>query len=131
MLWNLEGKRIGALGLSFKPDTDDMRFSPAADIISALQQLGAEVQAFDPVAMPAAKKLLKGLKYVKDPYEAARSADALLILTEWSEFRELNLGRIKRLMKRPLIFDGRNIYDPKTMKELGFQYISIGRAPVQ
>ena len=131
VLWNLEGKRIGALGLSFKPDTDDMRFSPAADIISALQQLGAEVQAFDPVAMPAAKKLLKGLKYVKDPYEAARSADALLILTEWSEFRELNLGRIKRLMKRPLIFDGRNIYDPKTMKELGFQYISIGRAPVQ
>ena len=131
VLWNLEGKRIGALGLSFKPDTDDMRFSPAADIISALQRAGAEVQAFDPEAIPAAKKLLKGLKYVKDPYEAARSADALLILTEWSEFRELNLGRIKRLMKRPLIFDGRNIYDPKTMKELGFQYISIGRAPVQ
>lgn len=131
VLWNLEGKRIGALGLSFKPDTDDMRFSPAADIISALQRAGAEVQAFDPEAMPVAKKLLKELKCVKDPYEAARSADALLILTEWSEFRELNLGRIKRLMKRPLIFDGRNIYDPKTMKELGFQYISIGRAPVQ
>jgi len=131
VLWNLEGKRIGALGLSFKPDTDDMRFSPAADIISALQRAGAEVQAFDPEAMPVAKKLLKELKCVKDPYEAARSADALLILTEWSEFRELNLGRIKRLMKRPLIFDGRNIYDPKTMKKLGFQYISIGRAPVQ
>lgn len=131
VLWNLEGKRIGALGLSFKPDTDDMRFSPAAGIISALQRLGVEVQAFDPVAMPVAKKLLKGLKYVRDPYETARSADALLILTEWNEFRELNLSRIKRLMKRPLIFDGRNIYDPKIMKELGFQYISIGRAPVQ
>lgn len=131
VLWNLEGKRIGALGLSFKPDTDDMRFSPAADIISALQQLGAEIQAFDPVAMPVAKKLLKGIKCVKDPYETARSADALLILTEWNEFRELDLSRIKRLMKRPLIFDGRNIYDPKIMKELGFQYISIGRAPVQ
>ncbi len=130
VLWNLEGKKIGALGLSFKPDTDDMRFAPSVDILGALANQGAQIYAFDPEAMPLAKTLIKGLKCVKDPYETARAADALLILTEWNEFRELNLSRIKRLMKRPLIFDGRNIYDPKVMRDLGFQYISIGRAPV-
>ncbi len=129
-LWNLGGKKIGVLGLSFKPGTDDMRFAPSIDIIQSLQNEGALIQAFDPEAIPAAKAILNGLHYVENAYEAARGADALLCLTEWSEFREINLPKLKRLMKRPLIFDGRNMYDPKIMKELGFQYISIGRVPV-
>lgn len=129
-LWNLDGKRIGILGLSFKPETDDMRFAPSIDIIQDLQDQGAIIQAFDPEAIPAARIILNGLHYVKSAYEAARGVDALLCLTEWNEFREINLKKLKRLMKRPLIFDGRNMYDPKIMKDLGFQYISVGRMPV-
>lgn len=129
-VWNLEGKRIGVLGLAFKPETDDMRLAPAIDVIRALQSEGAVVRAYDPVAVPVARTLLNGIQYAKDGYEAARRADALLFLTEWNEFREMNLARLKRLMKRPLVFDGRNVYEPKVMKEAGFQYVSIGRPPV-
>jgi UDPglucose 6-dehydrogenase len=130
-LWNLNGKKIGVLGLSFKPDTDDMRFAPAIDIIRSLHDDGAEIHAFDPEAIPVAKTVLRDIRFAKNPYETARSADALLCLTEWKEFREIDLGRVRRLMKRPLIFDGRNMYDPKTMRDLGFEYVSIGRPAVR
>ena len=129
VLWNVKGKKLGVLGLSFKPDTDDMRFAPSIDIIQALRNEGAQIQAFDPEAIPVAKAMLNGLSYVSSSYEAARSSDALLILTDWSEFKEMSLPKIKRLMKRPLIFDGRNMFDPKAMKAIGFEYISIGRPP--
>ena len=126
-LWNLKDKKIGVLGLAFKPNTDDMRFAPSIDIINHLQKEGAKIRAYDPEAMENAKKVLKNAEYCKGPYEAAENADALLILTEWNEFKELDLGKIKNLMKNKMIIDGRNIYDPEEMKKLGFRYISIGR----
>jgi len=126
-LWNLKDKEIGILGLAFKPNTDDMRFAPSIDIISYLQKEGAKIKAYDPEAVENAKKLLKDVEYCKDPYEAAESADALLVLTEWNEFKELDLDKIKDLMKSKLIIDGRNIYNPEEMKKLSFKYISMGR----
>lgn len=130
VLWNLSGKRIGVLGLSFKPDTDDMRAAPSIDVIRALQGEGSDIRAFDPEAIPAARSFFRGVTYVKTPYEAARGADALLFLTEWKEFKELDFSKLKRLMKRPLIFDGRNMFDPKQMKGFGFEYVSVGRQTV-
>ncbi len=126
-LWNLKGKTIGVLGLSFKPNTDDMRFAPSIDIINALQGEGAKIKAYDPEATEGAKKILKEVDYCKDPYEAAKDANALLILTEWNEFKELDLEKIKSLMKDKLVIDGRNIYNPEEMKRLGFAYLSVGR----
>ena len=126
-LWILKKKRIAILGLSFKPNTDDMRFAPSIDIINALQKEGANIQAYDPEAMENAKKILKGVTYCKDAYEAAKGADALIILTEWNEFKELDLKKIKSLLNNPLIIDGRNIYGPAIVKKEGFKYISIGR----
>ncbi|HNV86457.1 MAG TPA: UDP-glucose/GDP-mannose dehydrogenase family protein [Candidatus Omnitrophota bacterium] len=130
VLWNLSGKRIGVLGLSFKPDTDDMRAAPSIDVIRALQGEGSDIRAFDPEAIPAARSFFRGVTYVKTPYEAARGADALLFLTEWKEFKELDFSKLKRLMKRPLVFDGRNMFDPKQMKGFGFEYVSVGRQTV-
>jgi UDPglucose 6-dehydrogenase len=129
-LWNFNGKTMAILGLSFKPDTDDMRYAPSVDIINRLQAEGAKIRAFDPQAIPAAKRIFKGIQYAKNAYEACRRADALLILTEWREFKKLDLRRIKKLLKRPIIIDGRNIYDPTVVKKLGYQYHSVGRAPV-
>ena len=126
-LWVVKGKTIGVLGLSFKANTDDMRYAPSLDVISLLQAEGAKIKAFDPQAMPEAKKLLSGVKLCKDPYETARQADCLAILTEWNEFKELNFTRIKKLMRQPLIVDGRNIYDPLAMRKMGFRYLGIGR----
>ena len=126
-LWNLKEKNIGVLGLAFKPNTDDMRFAPSIDIISYLQEEGAKIKAYDPEAMENSKKLLKDIEYCNDPYEAAENAEALLILTEWNEFKELDLDKIKNLMKNKLVIDGRNIYNPEEMKKLGFNYISVGR----
>lgn len=126
-VWNLENKTIGVLGLSFKPDTDDIRYAPAIDIIKILKKQGAKVKAFDPQAMVKAKKELPDIQYCKSPYEVARKSECLVIITEWNEFKELDLVKIKKLLKQPLIIDGRNIYDPKKMKKLGFKYISIGR----
>jgi len=126
-LWNLKGKRIGILGLAFKPETDDMRFAPSLDVIAALLRAGAAVTAYDPRAMKEARKLVKGIGFAKDPYQLARGADCLVILTEWKEFRELNLARIKKLMRQPVIVDGRNIYDPVKMKRLEFDYACMGR----
>ncbi|TSC53061.1 MAG: UDPglucose 6-dehydrogenase [Microgenomates group bacterium LiPW_16] len=124
---NLKGKTLGVLGLSFKPNTDDLRDAPSIKIINMLGEKGAKIRAFDPVAMPRASKLLKNVVYCKNSEETAKDADALLIVTEWNEFGQLNLGRIKKLMKRPIIFDGRNIYNPQEVRKLGFIYKGIGR----
>ncbi|MCK4648573.1 UDP-glucose/GDP-mannose dehydrogenase family protein [bacterium] len=126
-LWNLNHKTIGILGLSFKPDTDDLRYAPSLDIIKALQKEGARIKAFDPAAMEKAKKVLKKVQFCEDPYQVAKGSDCLVILTEWNEFKELDLKKIKKLLKTPVIIDGRNIYEPKEMRKLGFRYQGIGR----
>jgi UDPglucose 6-dehydrogenase len=124
----LQGKRIGVLGLTFKPNTDDMREAPSLDIIPALQAQGAQVQAFDPEGMHEAEGLLPGVTFATGPYEAVESADALVILTEWDQFRALDLDRVKLLMREPVVVDLRNIYRPADMRARGFTYSSIGRA---
>ena len=129
-LWVVKGKTIGILGLAFKPNTDDMRYAPSIDIIKELQKEGAEIKAYDPVAHERSKEFLKDIKYCANPYEVAENSDALVIITEWSEFKELDLRKIKSLMRNPLIIDGRNIYSPKKLKKEGFMYISIGRMDV-
>jgi len=126
----INGKTLAVLGLSFKPDTDDMRFAPSTYIIGELLEKRAKIKAYDPVAMDKAKTILSSVSFCKDPYEASKGADALLILTEWNEFKEIDLKRIKSLLKNPLIIDGRNIYDLSTMEKEGFRYISIGRKDV-
>jgi len=126
-LWIIKGKTIGILGLAFKPNTDDMRRAPSIGVIEALQKEGAKIKAYDPEAMGKAKEIFKGITYCNEPYEVAKDADALIILTEWNEFKELDLKKLKQLLKQPLILDGRNIYDPEDMKKEGFKYISMGR----
>ncbi|MFH1691937.1 MAG: UDP-glucose/GDP-mannose dehydrogenase family protein [Candidatus Omnitrophota bacterium] len=126
-IWNIKDKTIGVLGLAFKPDTDDMRFAPSIDIITTLQRHGAKIRAFDPQAMSKAKQIFTGVKFCKDMYEAAKSSDCLIIVTEWNEFKEIDLAKLKKLLKQPLIIDGRNIYDPQRLEEHGFKYVSIGR----
>ena len=126
-LWIVKDKTVGVLGLSFKPNTDDMRCAPSIEIIGALAENGAKVKAYDPQANKKARAILKGITFCKDLYEAAKNSDALVIVTEWHEFEVMDLGRIKKLMNTPLIIDGRNIFDPQKMKEAGFRYISIGR----
>jgi len=126
-LWVVKGKTIGVLGLAFKPNTDDMRYAPPIDVIEYLQGEGATIQAFDPQAMREAKHLLPKVKLCKDPYEAAKRADCLAVLTEWNEFKELDFTRIKTLLRQPLLADGRNIYDPARMRALGFRYLGVGR----
>ncbi|MBU0568387.1 UDP-glucose/GDP-mannose dehydrogenase family protein [bacterium] len=126
-IWVLNNKTIGVLGLSFKPNTDDLRQAPSIDIINILEKEGARIKAYDPVAMEKAKEILPNVIYSQDPYEVARESDALLFLTEWEEFRELDLKKIKSLLSKPIIIDGRNIFDPCQMKELGFYYKGVGR----
>ncbi|MFH1725949.1 MAG: UDP-glucose/GDP-mannose dehydrogenase family protein [Elusimicrobiota bacterium] len=126
-LWNLEEKRIAVLGLAFKPHTDDLRFAPSLDIIKRLQSHRVRVCAHDPVAMPKARALLKGVSFAEDPYATAKGADCLVIVTEWPEYKDLDLRRIYRLMRNPVILDGRNLYDPATIRKLGFAYHSVGR----
>jgi UDPglucose 6-dehydrogenase len=125
----LENNRIGVLGLSFKPNTDDIRESPAISICKRLTEGRAQVQAYDPIAIPNAKRILneERISYCDSAYEAASGCDALLIATEWNEFRNIDLERIKSLMKRPIIFDSRNIFDPEKMESLGFEYFCTGR----
>jgi UDPglucose 6-dehydrogenase len=123
----LKGKTVGVLGLTFKPNTDDMRDAPSLAIIPALQDRGAHVQAFDPEGMHEAKDLLSGVDFKDDPYDVASGADALVIITEWDQFRALDLDRIKLLMKAPLLVDLRNIYKPDDMAARGFAYTSVGR----
>ena len=128
LLWNLKGKRIGLLGLSFKPDTDDLRFAPSLEIIAALRKEGAEVHGYDPQAMLEAKRLLGSeIHLAKDPYQLAREADCLILVTEWKQFKELDFARIKKLMRQPVLMDGRNLFDPAKMARLGFRYAGMGR----
>ena len=129
-LWIVKGKTIGVLGLAFKPDTDDMRFAPSIDIIKELQREGAKIKAYDPKAAEKAKNIFNDVTYCSNPYDAAKDADALVIITEWNEFKKLDLKKIKSMMKHPLIIDGRNIYNPDDIKKEGFVYISIGRKDV-
>ena len=121
------GKRVALLGLTFKPNTDDMRDAPSLDVVPALQEMGAVVQAFDPEGAHEAAKLLPGIEFKDGPYEAAEGADALVILTEWDQFRALDLDRIKRQMRAPVLVDLRNIYRPDEVRSRGFTYSSIGR----
>jgi len=125
---SIAGKTIAVLGLTFKPNTDDMRDSPSLDIIPALQAAGAKIRAFDPAGMNEAKALLKDVDYLEGPYQALDGADAVLIVTEWDEFRALDLERVKTLLNTPIMIDLRNIYNPAEMAELGIEYHSIGRA---
>ena len=127
LLGDLVDKQIGVLGLSFKPNTDDMRDAPSLEIIETLRKAGAHVKAYDPVAMSAAEAILPDVVYCATPYDVAKGSDALLILTEWNEFKQLDLDKIKRLMRQPVILDGRNIYDPDTLIEHGFTYRGVGR----
>lgn len=124
---DLTGKTLGVLGLAFKPNTDDMREAPSIKIINALQTRGAKIRAFDPVAMPRAREIMKDVIYCENPEETARGVDALLVITEWNEFKQLDFGKIKKLLKRPIIFDGRNIYNPQELRNLGFIYKGVGR----
>lgn len=127
VLKELKGTRIAILGLSFKPNTDDIREAKSLELIKLLLEEGAEIRAYDPIAMENCKKIFPNITYCQSSYDAANGADALVIVTEWNEFKLLNLERIKELMKRPIIFDGRNIYDKKRVKALGFEYYGIGR----
>ena len=125
---DLKGKTIAVLGLSFKPNTDDIRDAPSVPIIKTLLKEGAKIRAYDPVSMEEAEKIMPEIKYCKDPYNTLKGADALIIMTEWNQFRNLELDKIKALLNSPFFFDLRNIYDPQRMREKGFQYYSVGRA---
>jgi UDPglucose 6-dehydrogenase len=122
------GKTIGILGLTFKPNTDDMRDAPSLDIVPALLEAGAKVQAYDPEGMEAAAALLPGITFCEGPYQVAKGANAIVVLTEWDQFRALDFDRIKKLMTTPIVVDLRNIYNPAELREDGFDYLSIGRA---
>ena len=124
---DLTGKTIGLLGLSFKPNTDDMRDAPAVTIANLLHEEGAIVKAFDPIAMEEAEKMLPKVIMAESPYTMAEGCDLIMITTEWNEFRQLDLNRIKNAMNTPYLFDGRNIYDPAKMAEYGFRYRGVGR----
>ena len=126
-LGKLEDKVIGILGLSFKPDTDDIRESPALDLIHQFQNEGAILKAYDPQAMPNAKQVLKKVQLCADPYEVATGADALLLATKWNEFKQIDFTKIRKVMRQPIILDGRNIWDPDFLRSLGFTYFGIGR----
>ena len=130
-LWVLRGKKIGVLGLAFKPSTDDIREAPSLKIIEALLDEGSILQLYDPQAIPHSQEVFPEipghLTYCTSAYDAAHGAQALLVVTEWEEFRQLNLGRLRDLMEVPVMVDGRNIYDPAAARQAGFEYISIGR----
>ncbi|MDP1986332.1 UDP-glucose/GDP-mannose dehydrogenase family protein [Phenylobacterium sp.] len=125
---DLAGKKVGVLGLTFKPNTDDMRDAPSLDIIPALQAAGATISAFDPEGEREARHLLKDVDFVADPYAAAKNADAVVIITEWDQFRALDLDRLKADMAAPVLVDLRNIYNPAEVRRQGFSYTSVGRA---
>jgi UDPglucose 6-dehydrogenase len=124
---SLKGRTIGLLGLAFKPNTDDMRDAPSIDIAQELNAAGAKVRGYDPVAMEVARPILPAVEFFEDPYDMAKNCDALIVVTEWNEFKQLDLDKLKSLMKKPVILDGRNIYDPQAMKTMGFTYRGLGR----
>lgn len=127
MLGDLQGKTVGLLGLSFKPNTDDMRDAPAIDIARGLIAQGATVRGYDPVAMDIARQMLPEVDLFPDPYALAEGCDALMIMTEWNEFKQLDLPRLRQLLRKPVIFDGRNIYEPADMQVHGYHYRGLGR----
>ena len=127
LVGDLKGKTIAVLGLAFKPGTDDMREAPSVDIIRILLERGATVRAYDPIAMDAAREYLPGITYAEDEYAAVTGADALVFMTEWNQFRALNMERVRELMRTPKIADLRNIYEPDAVSELGFEYVGVGR----
>ena len=124
----LKGKTIAILGLSFKPNTDDVRESPSLNIIKQLLKEKAKIRAYDPVSMKSTQSILPDITYCKDPYDAVKDADALVIVTEWNQFRSLELDKLKRLLKEPYFFDLRNIYEPQKLKDKGFKYYCVGRS---
>jgi UDPglucose 6-dehydrogenase len=127
----LDGKIIALLGVAFKPNTDDMREAKSIEVVSELVRLGVTVRAYDPVALDNARAILPpSVTYCGSPYEAAAGADAIALVTEWNEFKLLNLERVRNAMRRPVIFDGRNLWEPERMRRLGFEYHSIGRRPI-
>jgi UDPglucose 6-dehydrogenase len=123
----MTGKVVGLLGLAFKPNTDDMRDAPATEIARAAQSFGATVRAYDPVASPIAARLLPGVAMCTDAYAVADGADALVLCTEWNEFKQLDLARVHGSMRTPVLIDGRNLYEPRRMADLGFHYRGVGR----
>ena len=123
------GKTIAVLGLTFKPDTDDMREAPSIPLITGLLDMGAKVRAHDPVGMEQARRELPDIEYCDDPYACVRGADAMVVVTEWVQYRTLDLARLKRELAQPVVVDLRNIYRPEEMAALGFIYESVGRAP--
>ncbi|MGD1995838.1 MAG: UDP-glucose/GDP-mannose dehydrogenase family protein [Anaerolineae bacterium] len=127
MLGDLKDKTVGLLGLAFKPNTDDMREAPSATVARYLISEGAQVRAYDPVAAENAKRALPEVELTPDPYALAEGCDALVVVTEWNEFKHLDLARVRKLMRHPILVDGRNIYDPATAQELGFTYRGVGR----
>jgi UDPglucose 6-dehydrogenase len=129
LVGDLRGQTVAVLGLAFKPGTDDMREAPSVDIIRHLLERGASVRAYDPIAMDAAREYLPDITYVGDEYEAVSGADVLVFMTEWNQFRALNMERVRELMNAPRIADLRNIYEPEAMSELGFEYVGVGRQP--
>jgi UDPglucose 6-dehydrogenase len=125
-------RRIAVLGLAFKPNTDDIREAKSVEVISRLVESGATVCAYDPVAMPNARKVLPTVvEYAESPYSAATGADGVALITEWNEFKFLNLERLRTVMRRQVVFDGRNLWEAERMRRLGFEYYSIGRKPVR
>jgi len=124
---SVRGKTIGLLGLAFKPNTDDVREAASLEIIRLLQKEGARIRAYDPVAMPGARSTLKDVTFCSDAYSTAEGTDALVLVTEWNEFKQLDMGRIAASMKQKNLVDGRNIYEPDQIRELGFQYRGVGR----
>ena len=127
LVWNLREKKIGILGLAFKPNTDDMRFAPSITIIGALEKEGASVKAYDPVAMERAKMVMPDIEYCSNSYDVAKGVDAVILVTEWDEFKGLDLKKIKDTMRQPVFVDGRNVFEPEKMRQLGFIYTGIGR----
>jgi UDPglucose 6-dehydrogenase len=127
---DLTGKTVALLGLTFKPNTDDMRDAPSLDIVPALQEMGATVRAFDPEGMEQARKMMD-IETCDDAYDTMKDADVLVLLTEWNEFRALNLVKVGELLKQKLIVDLRNVYAPAQMQAYGFGYVSIGRPAVR
>jgi UDPglucose 6-dehydrogenase len=124
----VRGRRIAVLGLTFKPNTDDMREAPAVSIIQALQDAGAEVAAFDPEGMPSARTMLEDVRFGSGPYDIAEGADAMVIVTEWDAFRALDFKRLKAVMRTPVLVDLRNVYRRTEVERQGFAYVDVGRA---
>jgi UDPglucose 6-dehydrogenase len=127
MLGGLKGKTVGLFGLAFKPNTDDMREAPSIDVVGHLLRAGAKVRGYDPVAMEVARPLFPEVEMCEDPYAMAAGCDGVIVVTEWNEFKQLDLDRLKQALRRPVIFDGRNIYDPTLMRQKGFEYRAVGR----